>query len=82
MATKRSLTNQKQLHERVPKLRVLHPKDQAKFPHHCTKRGHCTVQSGQTLTFADNNIPAVAYDLPRDDADNDEKGSSIIAPPT
>jgi hypothetical protein len=52
-APKRSLTNKKQRHERVPKLQDLHPKDPTKVPHRYPKCGNHTVKSGQTLTSSD-----------------------------
>jgi hypothetical protein len=79
-APKHSSTNKKQCHEFVPKLRDLHPKDPTKVPHCYPKRGNCTVKSGQTLTFSDDDTPGVADNLPTDDADNDD--NDIIVPPT
>jgi hypothetical protein len=80
-ASKRSLTNKKQRHERVPKLRDLHPKDPTKVPHRNPKRGNCTVKSGQTLTFSDDDTYDVANNLPPVDGDNEED-NDIIDPPT
>jgi hypothetical protein len=79
-APKRSSTNKKQRHERVPKLRDLHPKDPTKVPHRYPKRGNCTVKSGQTLTFSDDDTHDVANNLSPEDADNDD--NDIIVPPT
>jgi hypothetical protein len=69
-APKRSLTNKKQRHERVPKLRDLHPKDPTKVPHRYPKQGNHTVKSGQTLTFSDDDTHVVADNLLSEDADN------------
>jgi hypothetical protein len=79
-APKRSSTNKKQRHERVPKLLDLHQKDPTKVPHRYPKRGNCTVKSGQTLTFSDDDTHDVVDNLPTDDVDNDD--NDIIAPPT
>jgi hypothetical protein len=72
-APKRSSTNKKQRHERVPKLCDLHPKDPTTVPHRYPKRGNRTVKSGQTLTVSDDDTPGVADNMPTDDADNDDK---------
>jgi hypothetical protein len=80
MVPKRSLTNKKQRHERVLKLRDLHPKDPTKVPHHYPKRGNRTVKSGQTLTFSDEDTHDVADNLPPDDADNDDDYDIIVPP--
>jgi hypothetical protein len=78
---KRSSTNKKQRHERVPKLRDLHQKYPTKVPHRYPKRGNRTVNSGQTLTSSDDDTHDIADELPPEDADN-EDDSDIIAPPT
>jgi hypothetical protein len=57
---KRTLTNKKQRHERVPKLRDLHSKDPTKVPHRYPKQGNRTVKSGQTLTTSDDDTNDVA----------------------
>jgi hypothetical protein len=76
-----SSTNKKQHHERVPKLRDLHPKDPTKVPHRYPKRGNRTVKSGQTLTTSDDDTDDVADNLPPDDADNDDE-NDVNVPPT
>jgi hypothetical protein len=82
-APKRSSTNKKKRHERVPKLQDLHPKDPTTVPHRYPKRGNCTVKSGKTLTFSDDDSHDVANNVPPDDADNDNNdGNDIILPPT
>jgi hypothetical protein len=82
-APKRSSTNKKQRHERVPKLRNLHPKDPTKVPHRYHKRGNRTVKSGQTLTTSDKDDNNVANNLPPEDADKeDDIGTDINDPPT
>jgi hypothetical protein len=80
-APKRSSTNRKPRHERVPKLRDLHPKDPTKVPHCYPKRGNRTIKSGQTLTTSDDDTHDVADSLPLEDADN-EDDIDIINPPT
>jgi hypothetical protein len=77
----RSSTNKKKRHERVPKLRDLHPKDPTKVPHCYTKRSNCTVKSGQILTTSDDDTNDVADSLPPEDADNADD-IDIIDPPT
>jgi hypothetical protein len=89
-APKRSSINKKQRHERVPKLRDLHPKDPTKVPHCYPKRGNCTVKSGQTLTTSDDDTNDVADSLSPEDADNEddidiinnEDDVEIVDPPT
>jgi hypothetical protein len=73
-APKRSLTNKKQRHECVPKLRDLHPKDPTKIPHCYPRQGNRTVKSGQTLTYSDDDTPSVA--------DNHNDDNDIFFPPT
>jgi hypothetical protein len=80
-ATKRSLTNKKQRHKCVPKLRNLHPKDPTKVPHCYPKQSNRTVKSGQTLTTSDDDTNDVADSLPPEDADN-EDDLDINDPPT
>jgi hypothetical protein len=80
-APKRSSINRKQRHERVPKLRDLHPKDPTKVPHRYPKRGNHTVKIGQTLTTSDDDTNDVADSLPPEDAGN-EDGIDIFDPPT
>jgi hypothetical protein len=80
-APKRSSINKKQRHERVPKLRDLHPKDPTKVLHRYPKRGNRTVESGQILTTSDDDTNNVADSLPPEDADN-EDDIDIIDPPT
>jgi hypothetical protein len=80
-APKRSSANKKQRHERMPKLRDLHPKDPTKVPHHYPKRSNHTIKSGQTLTTSDDDTDDVADSLPPEDADN-EDDIDIIDPPT
>jgi hypothetical protein len=63
-APKRSSTNKKQRHERVPKLQDLQPKDSTKIPHRYPKRGNRTIKSGQTLTSSDDDTHDVADNLP------------------
>jgi hypothetical protein len=79
-ASKHSLTNKKQHHEHVPKLRDLHPKDPTTVQHRYPKRGNCTVKSGQTLTFSDEDTHDVVDNLPPDDADNDNDNDIIVSP--
>jgi hypothetical protein len=83
-APKRSSTNKKQRHERVPKLRDLHPKDPTKVPHRYPKQGNRTVKSGQTLTTSDDDTHDVANNLPPEDAVNEDDNDiiDIIEPPT
>jgi hypothetical protein len=82
-APKRSSPNKKQSHERMPKLRDLHPKDPTKVPHRYPKRGNRTVKSGQTLTTSDDDTNDVADNLPPEDAGNeDDIDVDIIDPPT
>jgi hypothetical protein len=78
---KRSSINKKQCHERVSKLRDLHPKDPTKVPHRYPKQGNCTIESGQTLTTSDDDTIDVADSLPPEDADN-EDDIDIIDPST
>jgi hypothetical protein len=80
-APKRSLTNKKQRHERVPKLQDLHLNDPTKVPHRYPKRGNHTVKSGQTLTTSDDDTRDVANNLPPENADN-EDDNYVIYPPT
>jgi hypothetical protein len=84
MAPKRSSTNKKQHHERVPKLRDLHLKDPTKGPHRYPKLGNRTVKSGQTLTTSDDDTHDVANNLPPEDAVNEDDNDiiDIIEPPT
>jgi hypothetical protein len=70
-APKRSSTNKKQRHERVPELRDLHPKDPMKVPHCYPKQGNRTVKSGQTLTTSDDDKNDVSDSLPPEDAKNE-----------
>jgi hypothetical protein len=79
-APKRSSTNKKQCHERVPKLRDLHPKDPTNVPHRYPKQGNCTVKSGQTLTTSDEDTHDVANSLPPEDADNEDDIDIIDLP--
>jgi hypothetical protein len=55
--------NKQQHHERMPKLRDLHPKDPTTSPSRYPKRNNSTVKVGQTLTHSD--------DTTVDDTDND-----------
>jgi hypothetical protein len=71
-APKRSSTKKKQCHERVPKLRDLHPKDSTKVPCRYPKRGNRTVKSGQTLTSTDDDTHDIADNLPPEDADKED----------
>jgi hypothetical protein len=77
-APKRSLTNKKQRHERVPKLQDLNSKDPTKVPHRYPKQGNRTVKSGQTLTTSDDDTHDVANSLPPEDADNEDDNRTRI----
>jgi hypothetical protein len=51
---KRYQPNKQQRHERMPKLRDLHPKDPTTAPSRYPKRNNRTVKVGQTITQSDD----------------------------
>jgi hypothetical protein len=76
---KRHQPNKQQRHERMPKLRDLHPKDPTTAPSRYPKRNNRTVEVGQTITHSDD-IPVQDADNENDNNINDNNNTFI--PPT
>jgi hypothetical protein len=76
---KRHQPNKQQHHERMPKLRDLHPKDPTTALSRYPKRNNRTVKVGQTLTYSDDTT---VDDADNDDDNNINDSNDISIPPT